>query len=238
MKDDIAACRKDRGRLVREIPRKCLHRGVVADQQPVEADLAAHDLAHHLGRGRRWRGRIDRGVDDMRRHRHRQVGERLERREIVAAQLLERRVDLRQLVMRIGEGAAVAGNVLHHRQHAAGHQPFRRGAAHRGDRLGILAVGARADHVAGALDRHVEHRQAIDVDAEAQEVEGVQPRHQPGGAQAGLAVGAVERAERGARRVVRRDRRTQALHPAAFLVDEDRRVGTPDAVAQAGDEIG
>ena len=48
VKDQIAARRKDCRRLCREIPRKRLHRGVVAHQQAVEADLAADDLLDHL----------------------------------------------------------------------------------------------------------------------------------------------------------------------------------------------
>ena len=117
-------------------------------------------------------------------------------------------------------------------------RPFGGGAAQRGDDVGLLAIGARADDVAGALDRHVEHRQAVGGDAVAQQVEGMQPRQQPGGAhRRHRDRRAIERAERGAGRIVRRQRRPQALHAAAFLVDEDRRVRAADAVAHLGDEI-
>ena len=128
--------------------------------------------------------------------------------------------------MRVGKGASMAWNVLHDRQHAARHQPFRRRAAKLDDRARLLAIGARADDVAGALDRHVQHRQAIGRDAVAQQVEGMQPCHQPGGAGAGIMVLAPQCAERATGWIVRRQRRPQALHAAAFLVDEHR---APDA---------
>ena len=44
-------------------------------------------------------------------------------------------------------------------------------------------------------------------------------------------------AERTAGRIVRRQRRAQALHPAALLVDEHQRVRASDAVAHLGDQI-
>ena len=76
-------------------------------------------------------------VDDMRGHAHRQVIERLERREIMCAQLLQRRIDDRQFEMRVGKGAAVAGHMLHHRQHAARHQALGGSAAKDRHRFGI-----------------------------------------------------------------------------------------------------
>ena len=43
--------------------------------------------------------------------------------------------------------------------------------------------------------------------------------------QAQLRVDVVQRAEDGAGRIDRPVRRTEPLHPAAFLVDQDRRIG-------------
>ena len=65
----------------------------------------------------------------------------------------------------------------------------------------------------------------------------MQPRQQPGSAHARVMVVALQCAERRAGRIVRRQRRAQALHPAALLVDEDRRVGAADAVAHCGDQV-
>jgi hypothetical protein len=70
----------------------------------------------------------------------------------------------------------------------------------------------------GTVD--VEHRQAIDIDAEAQEIEGMQARHQPGGAQTLLRIRAVDRAERGGIRILLHMRRLDALDAAALLVDQ------------------
>jgi hypothetical protein len=41
----------------------------------------------------------------------------------------------------------------------------------------------------------------------------------------------------GRRRIVLRQRRAQALHPPAFLVDEDEGVRPADAVAHRGDKV-
>ena len=65
----------------------------------------------------------------MRGHRHRQVGERPERREIARELLAAGRLDHRQLEMAVGAGAAMAGDVLDDRRDAAGDQPRHRGAA-------------------------------------------------------------------------------------------------------------
>ena len=110
----------------------------------------------------------------MRAHRHRQVSQSPERREIMLGKLLKRRRDRRQLVMGVGKRAAVPRYVLHHWQHAACKQAFRRGSAHCRHDLRMLAIGAGADNVIGALDRNIEHRQAIDIDAELEEIERVQ----------------------------------------------------------------
>ena len=60
-----------------------------------------------------------------------------ERREIVPFQLLARRLDDRQVEVAVGGGAAMAGNVLDHRQHAAGEQPLGGGAAEQRDLSGV-----------------------------------------------------------------------------------------------------
>ena len=41
--------------------------------------------------------------------------------------------------------------------------------------IGILAIGAVADDVMGALDGNVEHRQAVGIDAVAHEIVRMQP---------------------------------------------------------------
>ena len=160
-----------------------------------------------------------------------------ERFEIMALQLDQLGIDRGQLEMRIGKGAAVAGDVLHHRQHAAGQQPLGGRPPERGHDIGLLAIGARADHVAGALDRHIEHRQAVGRDAVSRQVKGMQASKQPSRAFACVVIVAPKRAERGAGRIVGRKRRPQALHAPALLIDEDRRILPSDAIAHLGDQI-
>ncbi len=90
----------------------------------------------------------------------------------------------RQLQVAVGGGAAVAGDVLEHRQHAAVGEARGDGSGDRGDLFRRLAIGAVADHGVGAADRHVGKRQAVDVDAERQKVGGDQPGAEPGGSEA------------------------------------------------------
>ncbi|MNT44161.1 hypothetical protein D3C72_1806780 [compost metagenome] len=83
----------------------------------------------------------------------------------------------------------------------------------------------------GARNRHVQHRHAVDGDAQFAQVVGHQPRtqtHQFARRHRvvdGLQVGR-------ARRILGPVRRAEALHPAAFLIDQDRGVGAAHAVAQ------
>ncbi len=152
-------------------------------------------------------------------------------------QFIARDRDDRQFVVGIGKAAAVARHMLHHRQHPAGLQPLGRGTPHIGDGFRIAAIGAVADDAAAAFDRHVENRQAIDIDAEFEKIEGVQPRHQPCRAQPLLAIAPVDIPERLAGGIVLQDRRADALHAATFLINQHRRVPA-DAFAHFGDEIG
>ena len=75
-------------------------------------------------------------------------------------------IDHRQLVVAVGGGAAMARQVLEHRQDAAGQQALGDGAGDGRDLARLGAVGAVADHRVAARDRHVGQRQAVDVDAE------------------------------------------------------------------------
>ena len=111
----------------------------------------------------------------------------------------------------------------------------------RGDLVGRVAIGAVADHRIGARDRHVGERQAIDVDADAVEIAGDQPRAQAGGRKPACAIAFVERAVGRAGRIGRPVRRAEPLHPAALLVDQDRRIGRhrrAEIVHQAANLLG
>ncbi len=81
--------------------------------------------------------------------------------------------------MAVGLGAAVAGQMLEHRQHAAGHEPLRDRAGD-GRHLGRLrAVGPIADHSVTPGHRYVRQRQAIDVDTDGGKIGGDQVAGQP-----------------------------------------------------------
>src|SRR5690606_36837075 len=116
VKNQSTACCKDRLGSLREIPRKRLHGGIVAHQQAVEADLCPDNLRNDLAGGRGRIVWIDRRIDDMARHRHRQVVQGSERYEVVFAKISERSIILRQFVMAVDKCSPVAGYVLHHRQ--------------------------------------------------------------------------------------------------------------------------
>ncbi len=132
--------------------------------------------------------------------------------------------------MAVDPGAAVARDVLEDRQHAAGEQPLAHRPAEASDAVGLGAIGAVADHRIGAGAGQVEHRQAVDGDAEPSQIVGDQAGAEPG------RLGGVRIGQRGdprRRRIAAPMRRPQPRHPAAFLVDQHRRRGPPDASRNA-----
>ena len=70
----------------------------------------------------------------------------------------------------------MARRMFNDREHAAAHQTFHGGAGKYGHDLSAFGIGAIADHFVSALPRHVENRNAVDVDAEVQEILGDQTR--------------------------------------------------------------
>ena len=84
----------------------------------------------------------------------------------VASSVARSAVDHRQPLMAVGRRAAVAGQVLEHRQHAALQETVRNRSGNGRDLRGRVAIGAVADHRVGTRDRHIGERQAIHVDAE------------------------------------------------------------------------
>ena len=69
--------------------------------------------------------------------------------------------------------------MLEHRQHAAASRPAAT-PRERGHLLRRVAVGAVANHRVRARDRHVGHRQAIDVDADVSRDRGDEPGAETG----------------------------------------------------------
>ena len=206
VKHDIAAGVIDRLPPVAIIPRKCIHRNVIADQQAVETDSSADDIADH-GRAR-WSPDASGSIgaeDDVAGHRHRQVGEcrRTARNPSPPASSRSASTTGR-IVVAVDGRAALPGNVLDHRQDAAGdaaRRPRRGRAAatRRGsppkERSPIASLAPGSDDV--------EHRRAVDGDADIAEIGGDQPAMQPGGALALFRSSSAETAEDPRRRIVR-----------------------------------
>ena len=109
-------------------------------------------------------------------------------------------------------------------------------AAELGDERRIAREGAVADDVVAALDRYVEDRRAVDVDAEIAQLGGQQARIEAHRAARLGDRGARQRAERGGRRRLAPMRWLEARDPAALLVDQDRRAGPADRAAQLADQ--
>jgi len=132
-------------------------------------------------------------------------------REIHGLQFGAAGVDHGKLQMAVGAGAAVAGDVFHHRRDAARQQPLGCGAARR---------------------RRIQHRQAVDVDPDLAQIMRHQSRAQP--------CQSLDLFGRCARLLETRGagigtpmRRAHALHAAAFLIDQDRRIFAPHHFAEA-----
>ena len=146
-------------------------------------------------------------------------------------------------MMAVGGGAAVAGHVLEHRQHAARHQALARRAPPIAATLrGRVAVGAVADHrIGAATGTSATGRQSTSMPS-AREIGGDQPRAEPRGCEARAPVAVVESRRRrrpadsaasAAARAAARGRPPDRPAPA-------RRVRPPRANSadQAGDLVG
>jgi hypothetical protein len=105
------------------------------------------------------------------------------------------------------------------------------------DERRIAAVGTVRDHLVRALARQVQDRQAIDVDAHGLQVLGDQARVEARRAARRLRVDGIERAEPYGGRCIAPLGRPQSLDPAAFLVDQHRRLRPADAGAQLGYQV-
>ena len=130
--------------------------------------------------------------------------------------------------MAVGAGAAVPRHVLDDRQHAAGQKAFDDGATEVGDLLGLVGVGACADHRMGEFVGDVEHGRAIDADPDL-------PRSWAISRATSLAASMRRRAARKLGDETLRGgigrpmRRAHALHAPAFLIDQHGRLGAADA---------
>ena len=157
-------------------------------------------------------------------HAERQAGERLESGEIGRFQGGAVGIDHRQLVMAVGVGAAVAGQMLEHGQNAAGHEPLRDRAGDGRHFARLHAVGPIANHSVAPGHGDVRQRQAIDVDADRGKIGGDQVAGQPRRRDPGRRFAVIKLAVAGAGRIDRPLRRPEALDTAAFLVHQHGRL--------------
>ena len=122
--------------------------------------------------------------------------------------------------------------MLHDGQDTAGEQPFRDRAADYRDGVRVTPVGPVADDLMRSVDGNVEHRRAIDIDADGQKI----MRHQAGAETRNLApderIVGVDAPVDSAGRIPGPMRRAHALDAPAFLIDENRCFGPPDGLAQ------
>ena len=159
-----------------------------------------------------------------------------ERHKVGGAQLVRLRRNPRQRQMRIGGGAAMTWNVLHHGEHSPFDHAFDYGAAEIDDGGNVMGKRAIADHVMCAFDRQVEHRRAIDIDPKLAKIVGDEPRIEIRGFARDLRSIAMQGAEHGGRRPRFPVRRFETRHASAFLIDQDRCRRIAHAAAQFAHE--
>ena len=161
-------------------------------------------------------------------HRHRQVGQCGKGGKIAGQQPGQRRVDARQLEMRVDPGPSVPRQMFHHRQN-----PTSRHAGHHGPPGSDN--GRHLDAITAVLQKRmcigfgdIAGWRAIDVDPDTGKIVGDQPPAQPHRPQRITGPGHLLQR----RQKLPPMRGPQPLHPPAFLIDQDRR-RPADRVAQS-----
>ena len=139
---------------------------------------------------------------------------------------------MRQLQVAVAARPAVAREVFHHRQDAAIQQPVDHRPPQRDHDRRIGRESAVADHVMAAGNRHIEHRQAVDIDADIGQIAGDQPGVEISRFAGDFGGILVQLAEHALRRPFGPFWRLQARHPAAFLINQHWRFGVADGIAQ------
>ena len=141
-----------------------------------------------------------------------------------------------QRQMAVGRRASMSGDVLDHGHDAAGDEALADGLGQRDHLLDAAPVGAVADDVVGACDRHIEHRRAVGIDAELGEIGGQEARCLERRHHRRRVIARVERAVGGGGRQRAAQRRPQPLHASAFLVDQHEQIVGADGGAHVGDQ--
>ena len=101
-------------------------------------------------------------------------------------------------------------------------KPSAAARTHLGNDAGIVCIGAIANHVMSAFDWHVEHRQAVDVDAHAQQIVCDQTRGEADRGGALFKFFDVREASGGG--IAPPNRRAEALDASTLLIHQDHRI--------------
>ena len=169
--------------------------------------------------------RVNRRIEDMRAHGHRQVLERREGRKI-AFEVVARDIDDGKLVMAIGPRAAMPWHVLHNRRDAARKESFGDRPTHRGDALRPRGESPAANGGVRSGLGDIEHGRTVHRDPDFGEIESNMASHKP---RRRLGAGGLKpRLDRSRRGVCAPMWRRHALDPAALLIDQNRSIGATD----------
>src|SRR5262249_48938026 len=143
-----------------------VHLHVVTDGEAVEAGDVAEDVRRYAAAERRWKiGFIEPRIRSMADHDGaRFAAEARERHEIAARELLERDVDDRGAVMRIGRAGADAGKMFDARGDARAVQAAHERAGELDDGVDVAAERAALEALRRFGAAHVDHRREIDLD--------------------------------------------------------------------------
>ena len=166
-------------------------------------------------------GFIQRAIDHMGSHGGGQISIHPERVKINGPQFLRIGGHHRQFKVTVSKSAPMARNMFHHRHNGPGHQPFCGSTPQRRHTLRAGGIGTIANDIRAARHRHIQHRQAIHSDANVAQIGGHKLRCQMHKLCAFLFGQMGKSFKAGGGGIGRPMRRPHALHPPAFLIDQD-----------------
>jgi len=164
----------------------------------------------------------------MRSHPHRQIVQGAKRCEIRLLKRVLRQVNMRQVMMAVQCRAPVARHVFDHRQHPAIQKPQSDGAPYARHCVDVASITAVAKKGMCVCLRDIQHRSAIAVNAQLMQFmcnQAIAEIHGP----FSMGASALNLLQR--RQPFTRQRRAQALHAPAFLIDGDRAIA-PHSLAK------
>jgi hypothetical protein len=232
--DHVAAGREGRdGRPPRRRARgDRVHLDVVAEEDAAEPEPAPEEVPADLRRERRGPPRVERRVDDVRRHEGRQAGARRTREgdELAGGERAAGLPHARQDEVRVARARAVSREVLPARKDAFAKEPAREREPEAGDARRVRIEGAVADHAIAGVRAHVEDGREVEVDADGAQL----PAHR---APDGLGEPRVAARADGRHRREVREGRGEAVDAAPLVVDRHERHDPGAELVQGGDQV-